>query len=327
MAPQALALLALLSLGILAAPLTAEAQQTEKVHRIGYLDPAPLSWPSPTWLRTALGELGWFEKRNFVFEVRSANYKLDRLTAYADELARLKVDVIVTRGTAAALAARRATGTIPIVFLAVPDPIGAGLVTNLARPEGNVTGLTDATEQTAAKQLELLKEVLPRLSRVEVLWLGATKPDEVVWGRVLAAGRELGIQLGSTAVSDGQALERALGTLRRSPPGAALVLGQEWEAGYMIALGDFALKQRLPMASTAAYLVWNGGLMSYTRSSAAENGRAAQYVDRILRGARPGELPVEQPTTFDLLINTTTAKALGLKLPPSLLFRATQVIE
>jgi putative ABC transport system substrate-binding protein len=325
MAPQALALIGLLSLGVLAAPVAGYAQG--KVHRIGYLDPAPLSWPSPTWLRTALGELGWFEKRNFVFEVRSANYKLDRLTAYADELARLKVDVIVTRGTDAALAAKRATGTIPIVFLAVADPVGAGLVTNLARPEGNVTGLTDATEQTAAKQLELLKEALPRLSRVEVLWLGAVKPNEVVWGRLLAAGRELGIQLGSTAVPDRQALERALGTLRRSPPGAALVLGAEWEAGHMTTLGDFALKQRLPMASNAAYLAWSGGLMSYTRSSAAETGRAAQYVDRILRGARPGELPVEQPTTFDLLLNTTTAKTLGLKLPPSLVFRATQVIE
>lgn len=314
-------------LALLSTPLTARAQPQGKVHRVGYLDPIGLSFGSPESLVRALRELGWIEKQNVLYEARWADRKPERFTDLAMELARLQVDVIVARGPEAALAAKRATGSIPIVFFAVADPVGAGLVTNLARPEGNVTGLTDAAEQTAAKQLELLKEVIPRLSRVDVLWVGSSRPDEPVRRHLQAAAQSLGIAVRFTAVPDRSRLDQVLAVLRRDPPGAVFAHADELEVGRLATLGDFVLKRRIPMASNAIYAVWNGGLMSYGRSVSAEPVRVAHYVDRILRGSKPAELPVEQPTVFDLVVNAGTAKVLGIKLPPALLLRATQVID
>jgi putative tryptophan/tyrosine transport system substrate-binding protein len=310
-----------------AAPLVAEAQPAGKVWRIGYLDPFPLTFGKPTLLEAALRERDWVEKRDYVFEARWADRKPERFTEFARELARLKVNVIVARGTEAATAASRATRDIPIVFADVADPVGAGLVVSLARPGANVTGLASVAGETAAKQLALLQETLPGLSLVEVLWVGMSQPDAPVWRELQASGQRLGIALRSTPIADQAGLQRALDALRQRPPGAALVYADEFAAGYLTTLGRFGGERRLPMASNALALTWYGGLMSYSRGQQEEWERTAEYVVRILKGARPAELPVQQPTKFELVINLGTAKALGLTIPPSLLLQADRVIE
>jgi putative ABC transport system substrate-binding protein len=319
--------LAMVSGSLLAAPLAAEAQPAGKVWRIGYLDPGPLSWGRPITLETALRERDWVEKRDYVFEARWADRKPERFTELARELARLKVNVIVARGTEAATAASRATRDIPVVFADVADPVGAGLVVSLARPGANVTGLASVAGETAAKQLALLQETLPGLSLVEVLWVGTSQPDAPVWRELQASGQQLGIALRSTPIADQAGMQRALDALRQRPPRAVLVYADEYSEGYLTTLGRFASERRLPMASNALALTWYGGLMSYSRGLHEEWERTAEYVVRILKGARPGDLPVQQPTKFELLINLKTAKALGLTIPPSLLLRADQVIQ
>jgi putative ABC transport system substrate-binding protein len=319
--------LALVPGSLLAAPLAAEAQPAEKVWRIGYLDPAGMSFDRPLILEGALRERGWVAKRDYVFEARWADRTPDRFTEFARELVRLKVDIIVTRGTEAATAASRATRDIPIVFADVADPVGAGLAVSLARPGANVTGLASVAGGTAAKQLALLQETLPGLSLVEVLWVGMSQPDAPVWRELQASGQRLGIALRSTPIADQVGLQRALDALRQRPPGAALVYADEFAGGYLTTLGRFGGERRLPMASNALALTWYGGLMSYSRGQQEEWERTAEYVVRILKGTRPADLPVQQPTKFELVINLKTAKALGLTIPPSLLLQADRVID
>ena len=321
------AFLSALSGSILAAPLAAEAQPAGKVWRIGYLDPAPLSFGRPETFERALRERGWVEKRDYVLETRWADYKSERLMEFAAELVRLKVNLIVARGIEAAVAASRATRDIPIVFADVADPVGAGLVASLARPGANVTGFASRAGEAVAKQLGLLHETLPRLSLVDVLWVGMTQPDAAMWKDVQGTGRRLRIALRSTPVADQAGLQRALAALSQSPPGAVLVYADEYAQGYLATLGRFAGEKRLPMASNTAALTWGGGLMNYSRSLPEEWERVTEYVIRIRMGARPADLPVQQPTNFELVINRGSAKALGLTIPPSLLQQADQVIE
>ena len=321
------AFLATLTGGLLAAPLAAAAQQAGKVWRIGYLDPAPLSFGRPETFERALREQGWVEKRDYVLEARWADYKSERLMEFAAELVRLKVNLIVARGIEAAVAASRATRDIPIVFADVADPVGAGLVASLARPGANVTGFASRAGEALAKQLGLLHETLPRLSLVDVLWVGMTQPDAAMSKDIQGTGQRLRIALRSTPVADQAGLQRALGALSQSPPGAVLVYADDYATGYLHTLGRFAGEKRLPMASNTVTLTWFGGLMSYSRSLPEEWERVTEHVIRIRKGARPADLPVQQPTKFELVINRGTAKALGLTIPPSLLQQADQVIE
>ena len=323
------AFMAVIAGGLLAAPLAAGAQQAGEVYRIGYLDPSSLGFRTPSIFETALRERGWVEQRNYVFEARWADRKLERLAEFAAELVRLRVSLMVARGVEAATAASRATRDIPIVFTDVADPVGSGLVASLARPGGNVTGLASMAGEAVAKQLELLNQTLPGgLSPTEMLWVGMTQPDASVWRELQATGHRLGIMLRSTlVVADQAGLQRTLDSLSQSPPAAVLVYADQFAAGYLTTLGKFAVRQRLPMASNVALLTWEGGLMSYSRSPREEWERTAEYVVRIRNGARPADLPVRRADTFELLFNGRTAKALGLTIPPSLLQRADQVIE
>jgi putative ABC transport system substrate-binding protein len=218
----------------------------------------------------ALRARGWVEGRDYAVEARWADRKVERLTEFATELVRLRVNLIVARGTEAATAAGRATQDIPIVFVDVADPVGAGLVASLAHPEANITGVASAAGEATAKQLGLLRESVPRLSLVDVLWVGMTQPDAAVWKGVQGTAKSLGIALRSSPVADRAELQRVLSALSQSPPGAVLVYADEYEEGYLQTLGRFAGQHRMPMASNAVALTWFGGLMSYSRSQPEE---------------------------------------------------------
>ena len=316
---------------LLAAPLAVEAQQaTAKVPRIGFLQLDPGNNPH---LREAflqgLRDLGYVEGRNVVIEYRSAEGKLERLPALATELVALKVDVIVTGGgTPTALAAKQATRTLPIVFSSATDPVTDGLVTSLAHPGGNLTGLSNLAPELVGKCLEQIKETVPQVSLVAVLWQPGTvggrtdmrKPAEV-------AARALGVRVQFVEARGPADFDRAFSDMTRARAGALAVLGSAIFNSERRRLVDLAAKHRLPTVYTSRDFVDAGGLMAYGRSLADSFRRAAAYVDKILKGAKPADLPVEQPTTFELIINLKTAKALGLTIPPSLLQRADQVIE
>ena len=317
--------------GILAAPLAAEAQQAAKVARIGYLSPNLAASPH---LRDAflqgLRDLGYVEGRNVVIEYRDADGKAERLPALAAELVALKVDVIVAPTTVAALAARQATRTLPIVFFGSTDPVTSGLVTNLARPDGNVTGLSGLSPELVGKCLELLKQAVPGVSRVAVLWqpgaAGQRTEQDTLKGAEVAA-QALGVRLQIVEARDSADIDRAFSDMTRSGARALTVWTSAMlvhERGRLVAL---AAKKRLPAVYTFREFVHAGGLMSYGHNQADLNRRAATYVAKILNGAKPADLPVEQPTKFELVINLKTAKALGLTIPPALLQRADQVIE
>jgi putative tryptophan/tyrosine transport system substrate-binding protein len=315
-----------------AAPLAAEAQQAGKVARIGYM---VLSSDAPRFreaFRQGLRDLGYIEGRNFVLEIRSAESKPERYPALAAELVALKVDVIVVSGggTPAALAAKQATGTLPIVFTNVGDPVTSGLVTSLARPGGNITGLSLVTPELISKRLELLTQAVPGVSRIAVLWQpGAleerTEKDRLQ--RAEAAGRTLGVRLQFLEVRGPKDFDRAFADMTRARAGALTDLEGPvfWSERKRIV--DLAAKNRLPAVYALREFVDVGGLMSYGPDFADLWRRAAAYVDKILKGVKPADLPVEQPTKFELIINLKTAKALGLTIPPSVLGRADQVIE
>jgi ABC-type uncharacterized transport system substrate-binding protein len=265
-----------------------------------------------------------------VIEYRAAEGKLERYPALAAELIALKVDVILAGGTRSALAAKEATRTVPIVFVAVADPVGSGLVTSLARPGGNVTGLSNPTAELVGKCLDQLKQAVPGVSRVAVLWHpGAlderTNKDMLKGAEVVA--RELGVQLQFVEARGPADVDRAFSDMTRARAGALTVLGSAMLFGERRRLVDLAAKNRLPTVYTSREFVDAGGLMAYGANVADVFRRAATHVDKILKGAKPGDLPVEQPTKYELVINLKTAKALGLTIPPSLLGRADQVIE
>ena len=318
--------------GLLAAPLAAEAQQPAKVDRIAYLSPNLGSTPH---LRDAflqgLRELGYVERRNVMIEYRDAEGKLERLPALAAEVVALKVDVIfVGGGTRVALAAMQATKTIPIVFTGVGDPVESGLVTNLARPGGNVTGFSSLGPELVGKRLELLKQAVPGVDRVAVLWLpgalGERTDKDMLTGADVAA-RALGVRLQFVEARGPAEFARAFSDMNSARAGALTVLPSNRFLREHRRLVDLAAENRLPAVYTSREFVDAGGLMSYGPNVADLFRRAATSVDKILKGAKAGDLPVEQPTKFDLVINLKTAKALGLTVPPSILQRADQVIE
>jgi putative ABC transport system substrate-binding protein len=312
--------------GLLAAPLAAEAQSAAKVYRVGVLG----SEDGPSWeaFRQRLRELGYIEGQNIVFEYRWSEGKVERLPPLAAELAGLKVDVIVTSGNAATGALKRATATIPIVMAASGDPAGAGLVTSLAHPGGNVTGLTIiASRDITGKQLELLKEVVPKAARVAFLFDPANPGSLLLQKELEAAARALGVGLRFTEVRTRYDFEAAFTAMTKERVGALLVAGGPFEFFHRRRIVELAATSRLPAIYSARLFVDEGGLMSYGVSFSDNFRRAAGYVDKILKGAKPGDLPVEQPTKFELVINLKTAKALGLTIPPSLLLRADEVIR
>jgi putative ABC transport system substrate-binding protein len=322
--------LALLALG--AAPLAAEAQQAAKIARIGWLGANPaLGRDMQDAFLQGLRDLGYVEGRNLVIEYRDAEGKADRLPALAAELVALKVDVIVVGGTVAALAAKQATRTLPVVFASVGDPVTSGLVTSLARPDGNVTGLSNLNVELVGKRLELLTQAVPGVSRVAVLWqpgaLGERTEKDMLKAAEVAA-RVLGVRLQFVEARGPDDFDRAFSDMTSARAGALTVLPP---ANMFLRehrrLVDLAAKNRLPAEYTSREFVDAGGLMAYGPNRADLFRRAATYVDKILKGAKPGDLPVEQATKFELVINLKTAKALGLTIPQSVLARADEVIQ
>jgi putative ABC transport system substrate-binding protein len=317
------------ALGLLTVPLAVEAQPAgAQAPRIGYLALNPGANPH---LREAFlrGALGYVEGRNVVIENRDAEGKLERLPALATELVALKVDVIVTGGgTPTALAAKQATKTLPIVFTSATDPVTDELVASLARPGGNLTGLSNLAPELVGKCLEQIKETVPRVTLVAVLWQpGSVGGHTDMLKAAELATRPLGVRLQIVEARGPADFDRAFSDMTRARAGALAVLGSGILNSERRRLVDLAARHRLPTVYTSRDFVDAGGLMSYGPSLADSFRRAAAYVDKILKGTKPGDLPVEQPTKFELMINLRTAKALGLTIPPSLLLRADQVIE
>ena len=314
---------------LLATPLVAEAQQAAKVPRIGYLSPLSPSSDSIRIeaFRQGLRDLGYVEGQNIAIEYRYAEGKFDRLPDLAAELVRLKVDVIVASSTPGTLAAKNATSTIPIVMTASADPVPTGLISSLARPGGNITGLSLLSGELCGKRLDLLKEVVPKLSRVAVLLDPANPASLLQLRETEAAAKVLGVQLQPLEVrGPNPDFEKAFQATTRGRAGALITPDDAVILFYRTRIVDFAAKNRLPAMYGFRELVDAGGLMSYTANRSHLFQRAATYVDKILKGAKPGDLPVEQPTKFELVINLKTAKALGLTIPPSVLRLADEVI-
>jgi putative ABC transport system substrate-binding protein len=317
-------------LGGLFSPVVAEAQQAAKIARIGYL---MLDLAASPHLREAfrqgLRDLGYVEGRNVVIEHRSAEGKPERLPALAAELVALKVDVLVAAATLPALAAKQATKTIPIVFAFAGDPVTSGLVTSLARPGGNVTGLSGLAPELVGKRLELLTHAVPGVSRVAVLWQPGgqgERTDKDMLKEAEVTARALGVRLQFVEARGPADFDRAFSDMTRERAGALTVLAGTMFFNERRRLVDLAAKNRLPAAYGSRDFVDAGGAMSYGANTADLFRRAAAYVDKILKGAKPGDLPVEQPTKFELVINLKAAKALSLTIPPSLLARADHVV-
>jgi putative tryptophan/tyrosine transport system substrate-binding protein len=317
--------------GALAAPLSAHAQPGAKMRRIGYLGSTPLTGPemAPIWTAfvEALRERGWFEGQNIVFERRYADGRVERLDDLAVELSRLRPDAIVAASHPAALAARKATSETPIVMAGVGDALRYGLVASLAHPGGRVTGVTLITQNVAAKGLELLKELRSRSARVGFLWNAALPFSEVIWSEARTAGEQLGLTLHPLEVRRPDEFELAFAAGVRERIEALFVRADPLTLTNREQVVKLAAQHRLIAMYSASEFVLAGGLISYSAPLRAAFRDAARYVDKILRGAKPADLPVEQPTKFELIINLKTAKALGLTIPPSLLARADQTIE
>ena len=278
-------------------------------------------------VRRILREFGYVEGQNIAFEYRSAENKLDRLPALADELVRLKVDLLFTPGINEALAAKNATSTIPIVFSTTADPVAAGLVDSLARPGGNITGFTYIGAVLSGKRLELLKETISKLSHVGILWNPQDPGSTQQWKESQLSARELGLQLHSMEVSSADKYEGAFEQATKARIAAVAVTQSALTNSYQKRIADLAAKKRLPAIYPRGDFVENGGLMSYGADQAEPLRRVASMVDKILKGAKPADLPVEQPTKFELMINLKAAKALGLTIPPVVMMRAEKVIK
>jgi putative tryptophan/tyrosine transport system substrate-binding protein len=308
-------------------PLAARAQQSGKLHAIGLLSVGSMTTGVFAAFHDGLRELGWIEGKNLLIERRFAENRIERLPDLAAELVRLNVDVIVGFGTPPPLAAKRATTTIPIVMAAAGDPVGSGLVASLARPGGNVTGMSLMAPDLAGKRLELLKELVPRLARVAVIWNAANPYPALVFKETQAAGRTLGIEVQSLEVRGSNDFDGAFEAARRQRPEALITVEDPLTITHRKLIVDFTAEQRLPAVHGVREFVAAGGLLSYGASLDDLFRRAAGYVDKILKGVKPADLPVLQPTKFELVINLKTAKALGLEVPPMLLARADEVIE
>ncbi len=329
---RTIALIGILVLGLLAGPLPVEAQKAGKVYRVGFLrygTGGPTTSPGYMGLRQGLRELGYVEGQNLVLEYRSAERKLERRPKLAAELVRLNVDVIVTPGAPGLIrAALGATRTIPIVVAGFRvDPVETGFVVSLARPGGNITGLTNLNSQLHAKRLELLKEAFPRISRVVILWRPGQQKQ--MMKAMEAAGQALGIQIQSVIAVPPYEHESAFSASSRESPDGLIVgsTGLTLTPGRRARVLEFTAKRRLLTIYHRSLFVKEGGLMSYAADSKDLDRRVATYVDKILKGAKPADLPIEQPTKFDFVINLKTAKALGLTIPPAVLLQATKVIK
>ena len=316
------------ALGFLAMPL-ADAQQAGKTYRIGYLSVGarPTDGAPPAALRQALQELGYSEGKNVTYEGRWAEAKRERLPALAAELVALKVDLIITFGSTAAAAAKEASSTTPIVMALSGDPVGVGLIASLARPGGNVTGITDDATPLSAKRLQLLKEAVPSASRVAVLWNAQDQAMTLRYREIDKAARVLGVTVQPLGVREPDDFDHAFVTMDRERPDALFMVTDSLTNLNRKRVLDFAETHRIPAMYEYASLVREGGLISYGPSFDDMFQRAAAYVDKILKGAKPNELPVEQPTRYYLVVNLKTAKALGITIPQSLLLRADEVIQ
>ena len=305
-------------------PLGARAQQAEKVYKIGSLTAGS---PGPSIVREAFRERGYVGDKNVTFESRYAEDRLDRLPKLAAELVSLKVDVIIAWGTLAPLAAKQATSTIPIVMIAAGDPVGSGLVASLAHPGGNVTGTSLMAPDLGGKRLELLKEFLPGVSRVAVVWNAANPYSALVFKETAGAARTLEVELQSLEVREPADIDAALEAATGQHADALITVEDPLTVDLRKKITEFAADHRLPAISGLRLFADSGFLMTYGADLADTTRRSVVYVDKILKGAKPSDLPVEQPTKFELVINLKTAKLLGLTVPPLLLARADEIIE
>jgi len=318
----------ILAVGLIRAPLAADAQQAAKVWRIGILSGAsPASPGNLTALLQGLREAGLVEGRNAVFEIRYSEGRTERFPAFASELASLPVDVLVAIGTPDAAAAKQATSTIPIVMAAASDPVGARLVASLAHPGGNVTGLSLLAPELSAKRLDLLTQTVSPFTRVAVLWNLDNEGMALRFRETQAASRVLGVSIQSVGVRTPADFDGAFATITRERPHGLLVMADTVTIGQRRRTADFAASNRIPAIYEQRDFVDVGGLMSYGIDFVEHFRRAASFVDKVVKGAKPANLPIEQPTKFELVINLKTAKALGLNIPQSVLIRADQVIE
>ena len=307
----------------------AEAQQAGKVPRIGFLDPTSraVSKARIESFRQGLVKLGYKEGKNIAIDYRFADGESERLNEHAAELIRLNVDIIVTRAIPGAVAAQHATIKTPIVFVGVADAVGAGLVASLAKPGGNITGLTSLAPELSGKRLEVLRETFPKLARVAVLRNPSNAGDAITWKETEEAAQALGLQLHSLEVRSVKDFENVFESATKADGQALLTLPDPLLQSHRKEIVDFAAKSRLPGIYPDPEYVAAGGLMSYAANPVEFYARAASYVDRILKGAKPADLPVEQPTKFDLVINLKAAKQIGLLIPQKVLARADRVIR
>ena len=321
--------LILIAAVLLSVAVVAEAQQAKKVPRIGFQS---ASFPSTSLarieaFRQGLRELGYVEGKSIIIERRYAEGKLDRLSEFAAEWVRLKVDVIVTAAPSSTRAAKEATSTIPIVMAFDSDPVGNGFVASLARPGGNITGLSSLAPEISGKQLELLKEIVPRLSHVAVLRTSTLPGDAHMLKEIELAAGALGVKLQYLDVLSPKDIETAFRAASKGRADAVLTLASPILESHRKQIADLAVKNRLPAIYHVPEFVEAGGLMSYGVSFIDLYRRAATYVDKILKGAKPADLPVEQPTKFEFIINLKAAKQIGLTIPPNVLARADKVIK
>ena len=315
---------------VVAWPATTGAQQPERMRRIGFLFGSPPSDRDLNYLdefRRGMHDLGHMEGKDFVLEPRYADRQYGSLRGLDEELVRLKVDIIVAAGSPAIRAAQQATTTIPIVIAATGDPVASGLVTSLARPGGNTTGLSSVSPDLYTKHLQLMAMLLPKLARVAVLTNPGSSTRNAVLSAVENAGQAAGITIHPIDVGTAEEIIRAFANLKREQDEAVIVVPDTFIIGQTRQIAELSIKYRLPSTMGIREYVESGGLMSYGSNLAGHFRRAATYVDKILKGAKPGEIPVEQPTKFELVINLKTARALGLEISPTLLARADEVIE
>jgi putative ABC transport system substrate-binding protein len=308
---------------------SAAAQEPPKIHRIGLqvVSPRELNETRIETFRQGLRELGYLEGKNVMIEYRYAEGKLDRLPSLASELVQQQVDVIVTIGTPGVLAAKNATATNPIVFVSVSDPVANGVVASLARPGGNVTGFSILAPELSRKRLELLKEAFPKVTRVLVLWNPTSSGESLSFTETLGVAKGLGVQLHSMKVRRASDFESEFQRARNASVQALVTLPSPIVNSNLNQVLEFAAKNRLPAMYFTSEFVEAGGLMSYVPNFAEQFRRAAIYVDKILRGVKPGDLPIEQPTKFELIINLKTAKQMGMTVPANILARADRVIR
>ena len=325
---KSLVLFVLAALSLFMTPIVAEAQSA-KIHRIGFLSPASPSSLAPRVeaFRQGLRELGYRENQNIIIEYRWGEGTDQRLTGLAAELARLNVGILMVHGVLAAQAARKASNRIPIVCFACGDVIGTGLVGSLARPDGNITGITVIAPEVSGKRLQLLREAVPGLIRVAVLWNSGNPVSIPELKETEMAARSLGLQIQSLGVANADGFQSAFSSMATARAEALIVLSDAMFFGRRKQIADLAATHRLPAISWTGEFARAGSLMGYGPDVYAIARRAAYYVDRILKGAKPADLPIEQPTKFEFVVNLKTARALGLTIPQSLMLRADDVIQ